>query len=346
MFVNYSMQLLKNIILIISLIILSGCARTIQNSYYADNQFKNDSSTKIIITRSNEPISMGVPYKIYDNNSYMGQLGPGGTLKWHRPPGQLVLTSPASMWKAKWEEGGLRINVAPYTEYSFKIYASNTITHTNTRKLSQPYKKEKKIIVEEKSQNLEFCNKQFMILTFIGDKYTVTEGIKERIENECSDTDIEFISPIVGLKYLNNNNLELDDVDLLHLNQMGIDNNLDFIIHGDVFTIEKEFVYNAGDKNINYETMGKSRDAMDYLSYMNKTDDLTELVDLGFWSFMESNQRNSAKEQEKYRRGIKNQEFEQAKNEAGTWVCTTAFIFDVKTTEKIYFYKNTKLFKL
>ena len=44
-----------------------------------------------------------------------------------------------------------------------------------------------------------------------------------------------------------------------------------------------------------------------------KTDDLTELVDLGIWSFMESNQRNSAKEQEKYRRGIKNQEFEQAK---------------------------------
>ena len=105
-----------------------------------------------------------------------------------------------------------------------------------------------------------------MILTFIGDKYTVTEGIKERIENECSDTNIEFISPIVGLKYLNNNNLELDDVDLLHLNQMGIDNNIDFIIHGDVYTVEKEFVYNAGDKNINYEIVN--------LHYENNINDL------------------------------------------------------------------------
>jgi len=126
-------KLLKILFFITFLYIFSGCAQTIQNHTYLNN---SGTTAKINIKRTNEPISMGVPYKIYDGKLLIGQLGPGGKLTWFRPEGQLQLSSPASVMKANfYNEGFVSMDVMDGMEYFYTIYANNTIIFHSSKSI-------------------------------------------------------------------------------------------------------------------------------------------------------------------------------------------------------------------
>ena len=129
---NRFLPLLKILFFIAFLYIFSGCAQTIQ--YHTS--LSSGTKAKINIKRTNEYISMAVPYKIYDGNLLIGQLGPGGELTWFRSEGQLQLSSPASMMKANFfNEGSVSMHVIDGMEYFFTIYANNTILFHSSRSI-------------------------------------------------------------------------------------------------------------------------------------------------------------------------------------------------------------------
>jgi len=82
---------LKGWLLVLAIPLLAGCASTKQ-SYSSPSALDSDpSASHISVSRSNKFMGGALTISVYDGDSFIGKLGPGGCLDWSRKAGLLDL---------------------------------------------------------------------------------------------------------------------------------------------------------------------------------------------------------------------------------------------------------------
>lgn len=113
------LYLLMRVFLCIVFLFACGCATSHQEttSVIKDSGFP---ASVITVTRPNQFIGGGVPFKIYDDTNYIGKLGPGGKLSWKRHSDFVTLNCKIDMMGQK-ENSYNQFYCLPAREYALSV---------------------------------------------------------------------------------------------------------------------------------------------------------------------------------------------------------------------------------
>lgn len=115
-------------LLLTTIIINTGCAKTMQVHRLPDNQFEGQ-ATRIYVFR---PSSMGsaINTNVYENNIIAGRISPRGYIAWDTKAGEIILEVEGGVSKQRILDF-VKIEAKPRNIYYFKLQPKLSIHYTN-----------------------------------------------------------------------------------------------------------------------------------------------------------------------------------------------------------------------
>ena len=115
-------------LLLITIIINAGCAKTMQVHRLPDNQLE-DQTARIYVFR---PSSMGsaINTNVYENNIIAGRISPKGYIAWDTKPGDIILEVEGGVSKQR-SLDFVKIDAKPRKIYYFKLQPKISTHYSN-----------------------------------------------------------------------------------------------------------------------------------------------------------------------------------------------------------------------
>ncbi|MBC8213186.1 MAG: hypothetical protein H8E71_00885 [Candidatus Marinimicrobia bacterium] len=168
-----------------------------------------------------------------------------------------------------------------------------------------------KLLVEQCDSNK---NLRAMVIPFKNDLYGITEGVEEFLVEGC----YQLVKNELGLEYLHNNELEINDY---ALNEISKNLNIDYIFYGFIDSYDIPFTYASTAPNAGIQTVSINKTSLDWSTAL-----LISVVN------------NMVVESEQRKRKI-------AVLTAGSYVSCTYFSINAKTGDKRYLMRNKTIMK-